>query len=171
MPYAEKHYACGSGSIVEHDNESNHSTDTHRYRWSTGCAYRSPSSSTVIPTGSSIPFRTERDAILPLSVPVKGIDGSLINKLAIPAGTRVIVPINNANCDPALWGPDSRGWKPERWLSPLPESLYDAHVPGVYSHMYVLWDYLLLRRLLISDTGCRLRVVRDRACQCYVLIY
>ncbi|KAJ2915661.1 hypothetical protein MD484_g4746, partial [Candolleomyces efflorescens] len=26
-------------------------------------------------------------------------------------------------------------WKPERWLSPLPDTVPDARVPGIYSHM------------------------------------
>jgi len=97
------------------------------------------------------PSRTEKDAILPLSVPVKGIDGSLIEKLAIPAGTSIILPLVNANSDPALWGPDSREWKPDRWLSPLPQALQDARVPGVYSHMYGDTRDCLLRHYLITQ--------------------
>ena len=129
-------------------DESDHSTDTHPYRLSTERMYIAPLSSTIILTCSSILSRTEKDAILPLSVPVKGIDGSLIDKLVIPAGTSIILPINNANCDPALWGPDSREWKPDRWLSPLPEYLFEAHVPGVYSHMYDDTHYCPLKTFL-----------------------
>ena len=31
--------------------------------------------------------------------------------------------------------PDALEWKPERWLSPLPESIMDSKIPGIYSHL------------------------------------
>jgi hypothetical protein len=31
--------------------------------------------------------------------------------------------------------PDAHEWKPERWLSPLPETITDSKVPGVYAHL------------------------------------
>jgi len=34
-----------------------------------------------------------------------------------------------------MWGPDVYEWKPERWLNPLPESVTNARIPGVYSHL------------------------------------
>ena len=43
----------------------------------------------------------------------------------------------SCNRDPAIWGADARVWKPERWLSPLPDTVTDAKIPGVYSHLYV----------------------------------
>ncbi|KAI0059754.1 cytochrome P450 [Artomyces pyxidatus] len=55
--------------------------------------------------------------------------------LFIPRNTSVIVDILSVNCDPDIWGADADTWKPERWLSPLPESVADACIPGVYSNM------------------------------------
>ena len=135
MPYAEKHYACTFHDVTTHG------TNPAVPQISTRTVYPqdvhiSPLSSIIIPIGLPTPSRAEKDAILPLAIPVKGIEGSLIDKLVIPAGTSVILPINGPNCDPTLWGPDSLEWKPDRWLSPLPQALQDAHVPGVYSHMY-----------------------------------
>lgn len=72
---------------------------------------------------------------MPLSSPIKGVDGREMHTLSIPKNTTIIVSILNANQDPALWGLDSFEWKPERWLSPLPDALVDARMPGVYSHL------------------------------------
>ncbi|KAH9934006.1 cytochrome P450 [Epithele typhae] len=79
--------------------------------------------------------RALQDAVLPVGVPVKGTDGSLITEIPIPKGTMVHFGIMGANRNPALWGPDANEWKPERWLSPLPEAVTNAPTPGVYSHL------------------------------------
>ncbi|KAG6850714.1 hypothetical protein H0H93_009872 [Arthromyces matolae] len=78
---------------------------------------------------------TRQDVVLPLSNPVKGIDGREMSNIFIPNNTNVVVSILCANTDPALWGSDANEWKPDRWLSPLPQALIDAHMPGVYSHV------------------------------------
>ncbi|KAF5343006.1 hypothetical protein D9758_013693 [Tetrapyrgos nigripes] len=76
-----------------------------------------------------------QDMILPLSNPVTGIDGTSISEIHIPNKTAVTVSIINSNRNPVIWGPDALEWKPERWLSPLPDELIEAHIPGVYSHL------------------------------------
>ncbi|KAF8072004.1 cytochrome P450 [Lyophyllum atratum] len=78
---------------------------------------------------------TRQDVVLPLSTPVKGLDGRDMHSLLVPNNTDVFISILNANRNPALWGPDASDWKPERWLSPLPQGLHDAHMPGIYSHL------------------------------------
>ncbi|KAG6855803.1 hypothetical protein H0H87_010721, partial [Tephrocybe sp. NHM501043] len=84
---------------------------------------------------SPILHSAQRDAILPLSTPIKGVNGREMDSILVPKGTRVVVSILNANTDPLLWGPDSLEWKPERWLAPLPDALREAHMPGIYSHL------------------------------------
>jgi cytochrome P450 len=81
--------------------------------------------------------RTRADAILPLSKPLIGRDGSTITEIHIPKGVDIHVGIINSNCNPDLWGDDANEWKPERWLNPLPKNLTeaDAKIPGVYSHL------------------------------------
>ncbi|KAG6808349.1 hypothetical protein H0H92_004409 [Tricholoma furcatifolium] len=69
-----------------------------------------------------------QDIVLPLSSPIKGIDGRELDSILVPQNTKVLVGILNANRDPMLWGPDSLDWKPERWLAPLPQALLDAQV-------------------------------------------
>ncbi|KAG6826603.1 hypothetical protein H0H92_015188, partial [Tricholoma furcatifolium] len=75
------------------------------------------------------------DIVLPFSSPIKGIDGRELDSILVPKNTKVFIGILNANRDPMLWGPDSLDWKPERWLTPLPRALLDAHMPGIYSHL------------------------------------
>ncbi|GLB42388.1 putative cytochrome P450 family protein [Lyophyllum shimeji] len=80
--------------------------------------------------------RTARqDAVVPLLEPIRGRDGREIHSVLVPKDTSVFISILNANRDPTLWGADALEWKPERWLSPLPQALQDAHVPGIYSHL------------------------------------
>ncbi|KAG1842383.1 cytochrome P450 [Suillus subalutaceus] len=68
--------------------------------------------------------RTATDnIILPFSRPIKGNDGIYMREVLVPKNTNIIV------------GDDALQWKPERWLSPLPQSVIDAEIPGVYSHL------------------------------------
>jgi len=61
-----------------------------------------------------------------------------MNEIPIPNNTNVIISIYASNSNPEIWGLDSYEWNPERWLNPLPETVTDARIPGVYSHLYVL---------------------------------
>lgn len=80
--------------------------------------------------------RTATDNIvLPFSRPVKGNDGTYMREVLVPKNTNVVVSIMNSNQDPEIWGDDALQWKPERWLSPLPQNVIDAEIPGVYSHL------------------------------------
>jgi cytochrome P450 len=79
--------------------------------------------------------RTRKDVVLTTSTPVTTVDGSTVTEIPVPAGTEIVVSILASNRNPAIWGPDSFEWKPERWLSSLPQSVADAHVPGIYSNL------------------------------------
>jgi len=85
--------------------------------------------------------RTRKDSILPLSTPIIGLDGREMNEISVPNNTDIIISIYAANRNLEIWGPDSYDWKPERWLNPPPETLIDARIPGVYSHLYVLTHF------------------------------
>ncbi|KAL0567219.1 hypothetical protein V5O48_014777 [Marasmius crinis-equi] len=78
---------------------------------------------------------TTKDTSLPLSAPIRCEDGSLISEIPLAANTDIYISILNANRNVDLWGPDALEWKPERWLSPLPQAVADAKIPGVYSHL------------------------------------
>ena len=75
------------------------------------------------------------DTVLPLSAPIHGVDGREIQEILVPKNTNVYIHIYNLNRDPSIWGPDAAEWKPERWLEPLPESVREAHIQGVYANM------------------------------------
>jgi cytochrome P450 len=73
--------------------------------------------------------------VLTTSTPITTVDGSTITEIPIPAETGILVSLLAANRNPAVWGSDCLEWKPERWLAPLPKSVVDAHVPGIYSNL------------------------------------
>ncbi|KAL1947205.1 hypothetical protein VTO73DRAFT_14166 [Trametes versicolor] len=81
------------------------------------------------------PRQVFKDAILPLSAPIRGVDGTLVHSVPVTKGMWVLADIQASNCNKELWGEDADEWKPERWLKPLPRALEDAHIPGVYSHL------------------------------------
>lgn len=81
-------------------------------------------------------LRTIKDVVMPLTWPILGADGKTeISEIPIKANTKINVSIIGANRSKKIWGEDAEDWKPERWLSPLPESVAKAHSPGVYSSM------------------------------------
>ncbi|KAI0659728.1 cytochrome P450 [Cubamyces menziesii] len=88
------------------------------------------------------PFRfreTQQDIVLPLSEPIRGVDGKLMHQIHVPKDTSVFVGISASNTNKALWGEDAYEWKPERWLQPLPETVMDAKIPGVYANLMTFW--------------------------------
>ena len=74
---------------------------------------------------------------MPLAQPVRGLDGKIMHEIFVPKDTSVAVGLLASNRNKAIWGEDAEEWKPERWLSPLPDSVGEAHVPGIYSNLYV----------------------------------
>ncbi|KAI0760478.1 cytochrome P450 [Fomes fomentarius] len=84
---------------------------------------------------ANVTRETRQDVVLPLSKPIRGLDGSTIHQIPIPKDTVVIAGLLSSNRNKAIWGEDAMEWKPERWLSPLPEPVTDAKIPGIYSNM------------------------------------
>ena len=79
--------------------------------------------------------RTRNDIVLPLGIPIMGRDGKEISQIPVPNGTDIIISALSCNTDPGIWGSDSYEWKPERWLEPLPDTVTNARIPGVYSNL------------------------------------
>ncbi|KAI0791135.1 cytochrome P450 [Abortiporus biennis] len=89
----------------------------------------------LYPPVSIITRGTNGDTILPLSEPIVGVDGQLINEIPVPKGAQVFIGILSSNRNKALWGEDVLEWKPERWLSPSTKELSESRIPGVYSNL------------------------------------
>ncbi|KAI0323452.1 cytochrome P450 [Cubamyces sp. BRFM 1775] len=79
------------------------------------------------------------DAILPLSKPILGKDGTEMGSIHVPKDTLIFVAVQASNVNPELWGADAREWRPERWLEPLPETVTEAKIPGIYSNLMTFW--------------------------------
>ncbi|KAI0030894.1 cytochrome P450 [Vararia minispora EC-137] len=75
------------------------------------------------------------DFVLPLAHSFTDTDDKDKNELFVPRGTTIFANIIGVNQDQGIWGPDAMAWRPERWLSPLPETVAQARVPGVYSNL------------------------------------
>ena len=73
--------------------------------------------------------------MLPLFKPIIGIDGKRMEEILVPKGTVVIIGVLGSNTNKETWGADAMEWKPERWLSPLPEDVNNAPIPGIYSKL------------------------------------
>lgn len=93
----------------------------------------------VYPPVSTVLRETTKDTIMPLSQPIRSTAGDLMSEIPVPKGTFVMIGVRASNRNPALWGEDSKVWKPERWLRPLPEKLSEAHLPGVYSNLMTFY--------------------------------
>ncbi|KAF6751307.1 cytochrome P450 [Ephemerocybe angulata] len=89
----------------------------------------------LYPSVPTLSRHAREDVMLPLSEPILSKSGKEINEILIPAGTDIIFSILSCNRDPKIWGPDADEWKPERWMNPLPNTVSEAKVPGVYSHL------------------------------------
>ncbi|KAI0035463.1 cytochrome P450, partial [Vararia minispora EC-137] len=74
------------------------------------------------------------DCVLPLGRPVLRTDGIEVDNVFVPKNTVCLVNIVGANRDPLTWGADAQDWRPERWLSPLPDSVAKAQVPSLYAN-------------------------------------
>ncbi|KAH9945553.1 cytochrome P450 monooxygenase [Amylocystis lapponica] len=89
----------------------------------------------VQPPATLLSREAHKDVVLPLSQPIRGVDGLLMQEVTVPRGTTVIPGVLGWNRSKAIWGEDAAEWKPERWLAPLPSTVTESRAPGVYSHI------------------------------------
>ncbi|KAG1782230.1 cytochrome P450 [Suillus placidus] len=75
------------------------------------------------------------DTVLPLMSPISDVNAKELTQIVVPKGTNLVVSILAANTNRAIWGEDATLWRPERWLQPLPQTVTESRIPGVYSHL------------------------------------
>ena len=56
------------------------------------------------------------DDVIPLSEPVRTRSGDLVDSITIAKGTRIGISVACMNRSTAIWGPDARELRPQRWL-------------------------------------------------------
>ncbi|KAJ7913404.1 cytochrome P450 [Mycena leptocephala] len=54
------------------------------------------------------------DGVLPLSTPITGVDGKVMNSIPVPKGTQIYIAISAANHNKDIWGEDVLEFRPER---------------------------------------------------------
>ena len=79
--------------------------------------------------------RARKDSVVRLQKPIHGRDGAIIREIYVPKGSDVWIGSYACGTSKTIWGEDALEWKPERWLSPLPNAVHEASFPGVYSHL------------------------------------
>lgn len=70
-----------------------------------------------------------KDAVVPLSAPITGRDGSTIEALTVKKGTMFHTPIISLNRSKDIWGDDADKFNPDRDTNP------STQVPGMYGNL------------------------------------
>ena len=70
--------------------------------------------------------------MLPLSAPIRGRDGKMMDSIFVPKDTSVGIGILSANRSKAIWGEDADNFNPMRFIKGSIE--HDAKV-GMYSNL------------------------------------
>lgn len=56
------------------------------------------------------------DDVIPLSQPVRTKSGKVVDHISVAKDTLILINVACINRSAAIWGPDAKVWKPERWL-------------------------------------------------------
>jgi len=57
------------------------------------------------------------DDAIPLSEPVRTASGKMVDSISVAKGTFIRIPAGAINRSLAIWGPDAKEFKPDRWLA------------------------------------------------------
>ncbi|KAJ6579602.1 cytochrome P450 [Mycena vulgaris] len=60
-----------------------------------------------------------KDDVIPLGTPIVTPSGETISSIAVAKGSAILAPIRCINRSEAIWGPDAKEFKPERWFDDI----------------------------------------------------
>ncbi|THU90040.1 cytochrome P450 [Dendrothele bispora CBS 962.96] len=81
------------------------------------------------------PREADVDAVIPLSIPVTGKNGEVINEINVSKGQGVIINIEGSNRLESVWGEDSHVFRPERWLEGNPTRVDVEPTSSMYGNL------------------------------------
>ena len=61
--------------------------------------------------------------------------GEMTESISIAKGTFILIPAKAINCSSAIWGPDAKQFKPDRWLT---EEGISGRAKEVQGHRHLL---------------------------------
>jgi cytochrome P450 len=76
-----------------------------------------------------------KDDVIPLSEPVRTESGEMTDSITVAKGTLITIPVAAINRSSAIWGPDAKEFKPDRWLS---EDGISGKAKEVQGHRHLL---------------------------------
>lgn len=76
---------------------------------------------------------------MPLSEETTTLSGEKVDRLIIPKGMHVTVPISTINRLESVWGPDAKEFVPERWIDEAGLTQRAKEIHG-FSHMLTFVD-------------------------------
>ncbi|KAG1742242.1 cytochrome P450 [Suillus paluster] len=79
------------------------------------------------------------DDVIPLSEPVRTASGEMSDSISIAKGSEIMVSVEAINRSFAVWGPDAKKFKPDRWLAEEGISGKSKEVQG-YRHLLSFLD-------------------------------
>ncbi|KAG6333009.1 hypothetical protein ID866_6077 [Astraeus odoratus] len=91
------------------------------------------------PAGPEIIRQAQEDDVIPLSEPVLTKSGTLVNSVLVTRGTLVSVSFTSTNRSEAIWGPDAKVFRPDRWLQPDGITDKAREIQG-YRHLLTFGD-------------------------------
>ncbi|KAJ7731150.1 cytochrome P450 [Mycena maculata] len=81
-----------------------------------------------------------QDDVIPLGTPIVTPSGELVSSIAIAKGSVILAPTRCINRSEALWGPDAKEFKPERWFEVKKEMKFPAKDLQGHHHLLTFHD-------------------------------